>query len=753
MSSGGRWNHRRFDHTGRSEPAPGPVRRRSARLADLWSDLPALTQVTVIFGFGAIGCVAYAAAMYVLNGRSTSDFIDVLVLVAGVILSLTVGIAVFHSRKRETERLAMAASRRELEQILEAANRVGVIATDSEGVIQQFNTGAEWMLGFEARTVVGRQTPLVFHLPAELESRASELGLRNGSRIEGFEALVADAHDPDVGERLWTLRCRDGRSIRASVSVSAVRDERDQATGYLFVARDVTREQHALSGLQEAKRVAEQANETKSRFVANISHEIRTPMTAILGYADLLEDEALDSGTRLEYVRTIRRNGDHLLAIINDILDMERIASGKLPVEREDTPLPELVREVTDLMRVRADAKGLPIEIDAGGSVPRRLRTDGMRLRQILMNLLGNAIKFTDAGCVRLTIGEDAAAGGRRMLSIRVADTGVGIRAEQLDRLFEPFTQADSTSTRRHGGSGLGLAISRRLARLLGGDLLARSVYGEGSVFTLTLPLEGASEAAPSTMLSPTIAPSAPPPASESAVRILLRDETRPEPAPRTPETPVTPVDAAPAPPPPRVSETKPGRPPRRRGLEALLDDLAEGDDRHPTTIDADRRRPTGQAEATPSTSTPTPPSLPRPAASKGPLSGCRILLAEDGPDNRRLLGLHLNRAGAELTTCEDGQQAVDRLSREGLDRAFDLVLMDMQMPCLDGYEATRQLRALGFRRPIIALTAHASTTDREKCLACGCDDYASKPIDAKTLVAICQRWMSTSASPGVRAA
>jgi len=669
----------------------------------------------------------------------------VLVLVAGVILSLTVGIAVFHSRKRETERLAMAASRRELEQILEAANRVGVIATDSQGVIQQFNTGAEWMLGFEARTVVGRQTPLVFHLPAELETRASELSPRNGSRIEGFEALVADAHDPDVGERLWTLRCRDGRSIRASVSVSAVRDERNQATGYLFVARDVTREQHALSGLQEAKRVAEQANETKSRFVANISHEIRTPMTAILGYTDLLEDEDLDPESRLEYVRTIRRNGDHLLAIINDILDMERIASGKLPVEREDTPLPELVREVIDLMRVRADGKGLPIEIDADGSVPRRLRTDAMRLRQILMNLLGNAIKFTDAGCVRLSIGETERAGTRRMLSIRVSDTGVGIRADQLDRLFEPFTQADATSTRRHGGSGLGLAISRRLARLLGGDLLARSVYGEGSVFTLTLPLDGASDAAPRSALSPTSETSAasPPRSKDPSAHLLLEEPRSPRGAAGFDES--TPRDSDLPPRPLRVSEPKPSRPPRRRGLEALLDELATDESTDSRGGEGDRRCGVAPKPAAP------PPTSSR-SVPTGPLAGCRVLLAEDGPDNRRLLGLHLSRAGADLAVCEDGQQAVDRLVRDGLDRACDLVLMDMQMPGLDGYEATRQLRARGFRRPIIALTAHASTNDREKCLGCGCDDYASKPIDAKALVALCRRWRAAGTG-GLRAA
>jgi len=738
MSHGERRHRRRFDRTGTFSAAPTGGRRRPPGLTALWRDLPALVQVMAVSGFGAILCVAFAATQYVVNGRVAGELVHVVILVAGVILSIALASAGFHLRKRATEQQATAESRRELEQILAAANRVGIIATDPEGAIQQFNTGAEWMLGFDARTVLGRQTPLVFHLPAELQARAAELARRDGRRIEGFDVLVADVEDPDVGERLWTLRCRNGRSIRASISVSAVRDGRDRTSGYLFVVRDVTREQHALAGLQEAKRIAEQANETKSRFVANISHEIRTPMTAILGYADLLEDESLDEGSRVEYVRTIRRNGDHLLAIINDILDMERIASGKLPIEREDTPLPELVREVVDLMRVRADGKGLPIEVDVDGAVPRRLRTDAMRLRQILMNLLGNAIKFTDAGCVRLAIGEIETAGTRRMLSVRVSDTGVGIRPEQLDRLFEPFTQADATSTRRHGGSGLGLAISRRLARLLGGDLLARSTYGEGSVFTLTLPLDGAADAAPRSAL-PTTRPATRTATPEPAepTRILLAETSSPTPS-GTPE-PATPGDRR-AP----IGEPKPTRHPRRRGLEALLDDLAttEGDARDGGA--EDRRRP---RQEDPPRRAPAPPT----SAAKGhpgPLSGCRVLLVEDGPDNRRLLGLHLGRAGADLITCEDGRQAVDRLCRDGLDRACDLVLMDMQMPELDGYEATRQLRARGFRRPIIALTAHASTTDREKCLACGCDDYASKPIDAKALVALCRRWSSLASNP-----
>ena len=697
-------------------------------LSQTWSQLPALTQVLVTFGFAAMGCVAFAAADQLLGTRSMSkDSLHPVLLGSGIILSLVLGSTAFHVRKRSMQARAIADSKRELEQILAAATRVAIIATDREGVIRQFNTGAEWMLGFAAEGVIGRQTPVVFHLPSELTLRAEEIARATGERPSEFGILVADAAQRDAGERHWSLRCRDGGSIRASVATTALRDAADRVVGYLFVARDVTRELNALAALQEAKQTAEQANETKSQFVANISHEIRTPMTAILGYADLLEDETLDEGLRLEHVRTIRRNGDHLLAIINDILDMERIASGKLPIEIIETSMREVVGEVVDLMRVRANAKGLAVEVRQEASLPERLRTDPMRVRQVLVNLLGNAIKFTEQGGISLSIGE-AFEGSRRMLAIRVADTGPGIRVEQLDRIFEPFTQADSSSARRHGGSGLGLAISRRLAHMLGGDLRARSVVGEGSVFTLTLPLEGASRSEATTL-----------PGAVPTPRV-----SPPTPSPTAGATP----SRRPVQPPAAMPEPKPSPRPRRRALEALLDEIAASPTGEPTetkVADTPVPSPSEGSRPRPSPSESDPTSAKSPASRSGPLQGCRILLVEDGPDNRRLLAFHLSRAGAEVATCEDGQQAVDRLRREGFDRACELVLMDMQMPGLDGYEATRQLRAMGFRRPIIALTAHASTNDRERCLGCGCDDYASKPIDARALAALCVRWRSTA--------
>ncbi|MGA1400651.1 MAG: ATP-binding protein, partial [Phycisphaerales bacterium] len=459
-----------------------------------WSQLPTHNQVLVVFGFAAIGCVAFAAGDLMLGARTvTSDLLHPIVVGAGVILAIVVGSIVFQIRKRDMREQAVAESKRELEQILAAATRVAVISTDVNGTIRQFNTGAAWMLGYDPSNVVGRSSPTIFHLEAEIGRRAEQIHRETNRQLQGFDVLIADVEAQEPTERQWTLRCRDGGSIQGSVTATALKDGAGRTTGFLFIARDVTRELTAIKGLQDAKRIAEEANETKSQFVANISHEIRTPMTAILGYADLLEDEALDPAARLEHVRTIRRNGDHLLAIINDILDMERINSGKLPIEIADTPLPELVREVVDLMRVRANAKGLSIEVRAESGVPRRLRTDAMRVRQILVNLVGNAIKFTEEGGIVLTFLEQEGAGGRS-LCIQVADSGIGIRSEQVDRLFEPFTQADSTSTRRHGGSGLGLAISRRLARLLGGNLECKSMPGEGSVFTLSLPLEGASQ-------------------------------------------------------------------------------------------------------------------------------------------------------------------------------------------------------------------------------------------------------------------
>ena len=393
---------------------------------------------------------------------------------------------------------------------------------------------------------------------------------------------------------------------------------------------------------------AEQANKAKGEFLANMSHEIRTPMTAILGFTNMLFEEgdlAKAPPERIKAIETIRRNGQYLLDLINDILDLSKIEAGKLEVERVRCSPTTLLENVKSLMAVRAEAKQLSLEVEYTGRMPETIQTDPTRLRQVLINLIANAIKFTDRGGVRVAVCLEDPASREPKVQFRVIDTGIGMTAEQIAGLFRPFAQGDASTTRKFGGTGLGLAISKRLAELLGGEISVESQAGAGSEFCLTIrtgPLDGAS------MIEQ--------PAEYAAV------------ATEKPET-----DAA-------------------TGSNDRLD--------------------------------------------------CRILLAEDGPDNQRLIAYVLRKAGAEVTVVENGKLAVDVAlaaihGRRESDPPgpFDVILMDMQMPVMDGYEAAGLLRQRGYTGSIIALTAHAMVGDREKCIVAGCDDYVSKPVSPRGLV------------------
>lgn len=399
----------------------------------------------------------------------------------------------------------------------------------------------------------------------------------------------------------------------------------------IVLFEDITHRKRAEEQVQRSKELADQANAAKSAFLANMSHEIRTPMTAILGYTDLLQDSALDAQRRDRCVQIIRRNGEHLLAIINDILDLSKIEADKLTIERLPTSLPQLVAEVASLIRQRADARQLDFSVVFDGPVPQTVHTDALRLKQVLINLLGNAVKFTQKGGVTLRVACHEQVGGST-LQFDVIDTGVGMDARQADRVFRPFSQGDESTTRRFGGTGLGLSISRRLAQLLGGNIRVSSSPGEGSTFSVWI--DGG---------------------SLSGVTMLR--------------------------------------------------------DLHEDQLQLDGRQPTRG----------------RLAASR------RLLLAEDGEDNRELISTVLRDAGFEVILAENGAVAV-RVARER-EGDIDLVLMDMQMPEVDGYTATKVLRDGGFKKPIVAITAHAMTDDRQRCINSGCDDYLSKPLDRAALI------------------
>ena len=397
---------------------------------------------------------------------------------------------------------------------------------------------------------------------------------------------------------------------------------------------------------------AERASVAKSHFLANMSHEIRTPMTAILGFVDALLERPRDEEQRRNFLGVIKRNGTHLLEILNTILDLSKLEAGRMEIEEIECSPVETAEEVAGLLRGRAREKNLAFELECQPEVPAIIYTDPTRLRQILFNLAGNAIKFTRTGTVLLRVGVEPVEGSG-VLYFDVIDTGIGIPADQIESLFHPFTQADSSHTRKYGGSGLGLAISQQLAALLGGELAVASQPGSGTCVRLTLRLDAAKLGGPA---------------------LSSRVSAVPVPGP-----------------------TDPAR------AEGALPDTASA---------ANAPSPPGAAAA---------PAAPR----------ARVLLAEDTADSQMLISLLITELGYSVQTADNGCIAVDEaLDAWHREEPYDVILMDIQMPELDGYAATTALRDAGYEGPIVAITAHAMGGSRERCLEAGCDDFLTKPID-----------------------
>jgi signal transduction histidine kinase/CheY-like chemotaxis protein len=393
--------------------------------------------------------------------------------------------------------------------------------------------------------------------------------------------------------------------------------------------------------LEQSRLQAEAANRAKTEFLAHMSHEIRTPMTSVLGYAEMLLEPGLDPAERDQYVRRVHRAGTSLLTIINDILDISKVEAGHLTIERVSMSPGAVVGETLALLRGRAEEKGLALSAWCTSPIPLTIISDPTRLRQILVNIVGNAIKFTEHGEVCVGVGLRRRDTGRDELIFEVRDSGQGMTPEQLERLFRPFTQADSSTTRRHGGTGLGLYISKRFAEALGGTIRVTSTPGVGTTFTVSVhpgPLDGA----------------------------WWTEQLGEEPAPAT---------------------------------------------------------------------VATVPSL--------QLQG-RVLLAEDSADNQRLISHILRKAGLEVEIAENGVAVLDRVraASDGGAPTPDLVLLDMNMPVMDGYETIRRLRSAGCPLPVVALTAMALSGERARCIEAGCDDYATKPIQRAALLRLCATWI-----------
>jgi PAS domain S-box-containing protein len=645
------------------------------------------------------------------------------------------------------------------------------IATDANGVIQIFNVGAERMLGYTAAEVMNKITPADISDPQELVARARALSIELATTITpGFEALVFKASRgiEDIYELTYIRK--DGSRFPAVVSVTALRDAHDAIIGYLLIgtdntarklveaeqrkldqrlrdqqfytrsliesnidalmttdaagiitdvnkqmealtgctrdeligapfksyftdperaeaairrvlserkvtdyeltacgrdgkqtvvsynattfydrgrtlqgvfaaARDVTERKRVEAELQQAKAMAETASRAKSDFLASMSHEIRTPMNAIIGIADLLAKTPL-TPEQDKYVQIFRRAGDNLLHLVNDILDLSKVEASQLELERTRFSLDDMLGKVTEMVAVRAQEKGLALVCDIAPEVPRNLIGDPTRLSQVLLNLLGNALKFTEAGEVALRVTPDHEASAVVVLRFVISDTGIGIPDEKLGAVFERFTQADSSTTRRYGGTGLGLTISKRLVELMGGRITVESALGKGSAFSFAVPLGIWTEAT-------------------------------------------------------------------RRATE-----------------------PVG-------------------AGPERPLPKLRILLAEDSPDNRTITVAYLRDTPYRVEVAENGAIAFAKFTAG----EYDVVLMDRQMPVMDGLAATRAIREWeqAIHRPptpIIALTASALKGDQEEFVAAGCTAYLTKPIKQDVLLqAIREHSAGTSAS------
>ncbi len=434
--------------------------------------------------------------------------------------------------------------------------------------------------------------------------------------------------DGEVHGLEYQVRRRDSSVIWICEHSRAVRNEHGTVLYYEGFIQDITRRKLAEEALRAAKEAAEAASRAKSQFLAVMSHEIRTPMNGVIGMTSLLLSSALD-GEQRELAETIRRSGDALLTIIDDILDFSKIESGRLELECEPFHVRECIASAREMLAPRAAEKGLALQCDYASDVPTHVRGDVTRLRQILVNLLSNAVKFTERGEVRLTVRADLGAGGGVTLHFAVTDTGIGIAPEAVERLFQSFTQADASTTRRYGGTGLGLAISKRLAERMGGTMSVTSTPGAGSTFRFSVQVEAVPEVArPGTVAAPA-APSA-----------------------------AAPIEAQPE----------------------------------------------------------------------------RVLLAEDNSVNQKVARQMLERLGYRADLAANGHEVIAAVEHA----AYDVILMDVDMPDLDGLEATRRVRAmLGGDRPwIIALTANALPGDREACLAAGMNAYLAKPMKLPELAA-----------------
>jgi PAS domain S-box-containing protein len=524
-------------------------------------------------------------------------------------------IALIDITERKLSEDALRESEERLRLLIDGSKDHAIFMLDVDGRVTSWNEGAKRLKGWDAEEILGRRFSLFY----------TEEAVAAGHPEHELEIAAARGRYAEEG---WRLR-RDGSKFMAEVIITAIRDESGELRGFAKITRDITERKQAEEAFRHAKEGAEAANRAKSQFLANMSHELRTPMTGLLGMLQLALKEDLAPAPR-DYLETTLTSANSLLRVLNDILVMAKIEAGKLTIKENAFSLQKCITEAVDLITPELRRKGLDFALLVAEEAKETFIGDESRLRQVLINLIGNAVKFTEGGKVevRVTAGGTISK-GRREFTFAFTDTGIGIPEDKKELLFRAFSQVDASPSRIYGGTGLGLAISREIVELMGGTISFVSEEGMGSTFTFTIPL----------------------------VEAGLESDVLPVAEPKSTETIVPPMKG--------------------------------------------KRIP-------------------------------RILHAEDDPVIREILGQMLRQANFNIDFAEDGLKAVEMWEKG----EYDLILMDVQMPRLNGLEATRAIRekemARGGHTPIIAVTAHVRKEDKEMCLSAGMDAFISKPIDFK---------------------